>query len=103
MEISKPGVRLELQLLAYTTATATPDLSCICNLCCSLRQRLILNPLNKAKDQTCILMDTSQILSHNGNSRTTPIFKLSGSCAPVKTKQNKLLGVVRPLVRICPS
>ena len=41
-----------------------------CNLHCSLRQRWILNPLGKAKDQICIFMDISQVLhllSHNGN------------------------------------
>ena len=31
-EVPRLGVESELQLLAYTTATATPDLSCICNL-----------------------------------------------------------------------
>ena len=28
--------QIEAAAEAYTTATATPDLSCICNLCCSL-------------------------------------------------------------------
>jgi len=28
MEVPRLGVELELQLLAYTTATVTPDLSC---------------------------------------------------------------------------
>ena len=31
MEVPRLGVKLELQLLAYTIATATPDLSCICD------------------------------------------------------------------------
>ena len=31
MEIPKLGVELELQLLTYTTATATPDLSHVCD------------------------------------------------------------------------
>ena len=35
--------------LHYTTATATPDLSHVCNLHHSSRQRWILNPLSKAK------------------------------------------------------
>ena len=32
MEVPRLGAELELQLLAYTTATAAPDLSYICNL-----------------------------------------------------------------------
>ena len=32
MEVPRLGVQSELQLPAYTTATATPDLSRICNL-----------------------------------------------------------------------
>ena len=57
MEVPRLGV--ELGLLAYTIATAMQDPSHICNLRCSLRQCHILNPLSKARDQTCILMDTS--------------------------------------------
>ena len=50
MELPRLGVKLELQLLAYTTATETQDLSCICNLHHSLRQRWILNPVSEARD-----------------------------------------------------
>ena len=32
MEVPGLGVELELQLLAYTTATAMLDLSCLCDL-----------------------------------------------------------------------
>ena len=70
MEISRPGVESELQLPAYTTGTAITDPSYICNLCGSLKQHQILNPLSEARDQTCILMDTNwvlNILSHRGN------------------------------------
>ena len=42
----------------YTTVTAMPDLRRICDLYRSSRLRWILNPLNKAGDQTCILVDT---------------------------------------------
>ena len=53
MEVPRLGVESELQLPAYATATATPDLSCICNLHhSSSRQRRILNPLNEARDRT---------------------------------------------------
>ena len=62
MEIPRLGVELELQLPVYTTATAIWDLSRVCNLHHSSWQRRILNPLSKARDQTRILKDTSQIL-----------------------------------------
>ena len=55
------------------TATAMPDLSCICNLHHSSWQHRVLNPLSEARDQTHVLMDTSwacNLLSHNGNSCT---------------------------------
>ena len=39
--------------VAYATATGTSDLSRICNLF------QILNPLSKARDQTCILIETA--------------------------------------------
>ena len=55
-------VELKLQLLAYTTATATQDLSCICDLHHSSWQSQILNPQSKARDRTCVFMDASQIL-----------------------------------------
>ena len=54
MEVPGLGVEVELQLRAYTTAMATPDPSCICDL-----------------HDTCILTETSQALnplSHNRNS-----------------------------------
>ena len=66
----------------YTTATAMLDPSHICNLCRRLQQCQIFNPLIEARDQTHILIDTSQVfnlLSHNGNSVCTveyyPILK----------------------------
>ena len=56
------GVALELQLLVFATvATATQDLSCMCELPRSSRQCRIPNPLSEARDQTCILRDTSGI------------------------------------------
>ena len=54
----------ELQLLAYATATATSNPSYICDLHHSSQQCWILNPLIKARDQTCVLIDASQIPFH---------------------------------------
>ena len=91
MEVSGLEVALELLLPAYTMATATQDPSRICNLCQSLQQCWILNPLSEARNWTCILTDTSWVLhplSHNVDSyfyallftstgiKVTPNFKL---------------------------
>ena len=46
------GVELELQLPAYTTATAAQDLTLFCDLHHSSLQRWILNPLSEARDRT---------------------------------------------------
>ena len=54
MEVLWLGVKSELLLLAYTTATAVLDLSRICDVSRSLWQLWILNPLSKATDCTCI-------------------------------------------------
>ena len=62
MDVLRPGVKLELQLPAYATVTATQGQSHICNLHHSLWQRQILNQMSEARDQTHVLMDTSQIL-----------------------------------------
>ena len=61
MEVPRLEVESELQLLAYTTATAMRDLSPICNLHHSSEQCWVLNPLGKARDRTYILMGTSQV------------------------------------------
>ena len=44
MEVPRLGVKSELQLPAHVTATATQDLSCVCNLHHSSQQCWILNP-----------------------------------------------------------
>ena len=48
MEIPRLGIESELQLLDYSTP----------------QKHRILNPLSEARDQTCILMGTSQIRFH---------------------------------------
>ena len=73
MEVPRLEVELELQLPAYTTATAISDPNHICDLHCSAWQCWILNPLSEARNRTCVLMDTSQIHFHwamTGNPRT---------------------------------
>ena len=92
MEVPRPGVESELQLPAYARATTTPDLSRVCNL--------DHNPLSKAKDRTCVLMDTSwvhNLLSYNWDSEKAKILSLAdlmswcwgGGCGKADNKQNK--------------
>jgi len=61
MEVPRLGVELELQMQAYITATATQNLSCICNLHHSSQQRQILSLLREARNQSCVLMDASLV------------------------------------------
>ena len=61
MEVLKLGVKLELQLPAYTTATAMQAQSHVCDLHHSSWQRWILNPLSEAGDQTHVFMDPSRV------------------------------------------
>ena len=64
MEVPRLGVESELQLPAYATGTATPDLSCVCDLHHISRQRRILNPLSEDRDRTLNLLVPSQIHFH---------------------------------------
>ena len=73
MEISRLAVEWELQLPDYTTATAMPDLSHICDLHHRSWQHQILNPLIELKDQNCNLMVPSQNHFHC-TSMGTPVF-----------------------------
>ena len=57
-ENSPARVQIRAVAEAHTMAIATPDLSHICDLCCSLQQCQILNPLREARDWTGIHMDT---------------------------------------------
>ena len=58
MDVPELGGELELQLLAYSTATAIPYPSRICDLHCSLQSHQFLNPLSEARDQTHILTES---------------------------------------------
>ena len=60
MQVPRLGFKLQLQLQSYTTATAVPVLSCICNPRHSSHKCRILQPTEwAARNQICILMDTS--------------------------------------------
>ena len=61
MEVPRLGVQSELQPLAYTTAIATRDPSCVCDLHHNSWQHWILNPLSKARGRTHNLMVPSWI------------------------------------------
>uniref|UniRef100_A0A4X1T6U6 4-aminobutyrate--2-oxoglutarate transaminase n=1 Tax=Sus scrofa TaxID=9823 RepID=A0A4X1T6U6_PIG len=77
MEVPRPGVQSELQLLACTTASATQNPSCICNLHHSSRPCGILNPQSEARGRTHILVDAPRVLnplSHNRTSSTVSFF-----------------------------
>ena len=52
VEVPMLGVKSELQLPTYTTATAILDPSHICAPCYSLQEHQLLNPPSKARDQT---------------------------------------------------
>ena len=75
MEVLRLGVKSELQLLAHTTAAATPtwDPSLVCYLHYSSEQHWILKPLSEARDGTRILMNTGGFII------TEPQQELQGS------------------------
>ena len=72
MEIPGLGVELELQLPAYTRATATPDPSHVCDLHHSSQQLQFLKPLSEAR-RTHNLMDASWIRFHFATTETPNI------------------------------
>ena len=77
VEVPRPGVESELQLPAYPTATATWDLSSVCDPHHSSWQCQVLNPPSQARDWIHILMDTSWILlCCSGNSWEVSNFEL---------------------------
>ena len=85
MEVPRLGVELELQLPAYTTATATLDLSRIGGLHHSSRQCRIPNPLSKTRDRTCSLVDPSWIrfcCTTAGTLRTAGLLESWEICKP---------------------
>ena len=56
MEAPRLWVQSQLQPLAYTTVTATLDLSHVCDLYHSSQQHWIPNSVSEARDQTRVFM-----------------------------------------------
>ena len=78
MEVPRPGVESELHLLAMATAMTMQDPNHVCNLYHSSGKHWILNPLSKARDQTHILMDTTQVHYHCATTGTSvPLLLIS--------------------------
>ena len=88
MEIPRLEVKLELQLLAYATATAMQEPSCICDLPHSSQQCWILNLLRESRDQTHIFMDPSQVCYHWAT-MGTPAFALITVSSIMLQKNNQ--------------
>ena len=61
MEFPRLGVELELEPPACTIATATPNMSGVCDLHHSSWQGQILNLLSEARNRIWVLVDTRQI------------------------------------------
>ena len=76
MEVPRLRVESELQLLTYTTAIATPDPSCVCDLQHSSWQCRILHPLSETMDQTHNLMVPSRICFHSAMMGTPTVCVL---------------------------
>ena len=80
MEVPRLVSTLQLQLQAYntlhysyTTFISHYTTGTAAGLHHSSQQCQILNPLSKARDRTCVLMDTSQVCYHSGTIGT-PIW-----------------------------
>ena len=61
MEVPRLGVKSELQLPTYATATATAMRAVSSIYTAAHGNAMILNPLSKARDWAHILMDPSQV------------------------------------------
>ena len=71
IEVPRLGADSELQMLA----TATWHQNCIFDLYYhSSLQRQILNPLSEARDQTYVLLDTSQVCYHWATTGTPELY-----------------------------
>ena len=97
VEVPRLRVKLELQLLSYTIATAMPDPSHLCDLHHSSQHCWwILNPLSRAGYWTCVLVVTSRICYHWATTGTPDLcFKQHDflhSCSMPMAQGRSLLG-----------
>ena len=74
MEVLRLGAESELQPPAYITATAKQNPSWVCDLHHRSWQRQIPNPLFKARDGTCIFMDTRFVSAEPWRELSPPPF-----------------------------
>ena len=58
MEVAGLGVKLELQLRPMPQPQAHQIRATNCDLCHSVRQHQVLNPLSEARNPTCSLTET---------------------------------------------
>ena len=70
MEVPRLREESKLQLPAEVTATATQNPNLVCDLHYSSWQCWILDPLIKAIDWTCDLVDSSRVLNLLGHEAT---------------------------------
>ena len=74
MEVPRLGLKSEQQLLAYTTATATQDLSHTCHEYQSSWQCWIPHPLSEARDGIRILWDPSRVCNPLSQARDSHLW-----------------------------
>ena len=102
MEVPRLRVELELQLPAYITASAMPDLSRVYDQHHSSWQHQILNPLSEARDGTHSLMVTSWIrfgYTTTGTPQTCCLSMLRALCL-FSVKKNTDIGSHKICVKI---
>ena len=94
MEVPRLRVQLELQLLAYTTATATPDPSHVCHLHHRSRQCWILDLLSEARDRTRNLMVRNRIRFRCATTETpeSGFYEVHNHCMESSQWEGKLKG-----------
>ena len=89
MEVPRLEVESELQLPVYPTATEMPDPRRVCNLHQSSQQCWILDRLSKARDQTCVLMETSWACC-GWDTTGTPVLAFEATFVHIYLKMHRI-------------